>query len=156
MIVQSVFPLARRGLAAAPLGAGLLRAGVLAAALFMTAGAAPAFSQAPASRSPATDTTRGASASQVRIENAWIPQPPPGAEVAAAYFTLHNAGREPAVLVGVDCPLAAAAMLHESSVVAGESRMRMIERLTIPAEQSVTLKPGGLHVMLHEISSPLA
>lgn len=142
MIVQSVLLVARRGLAAAPLGAGLLRAGLLAAGLLMTAGAAPAFAQAPAL--------------QVRIENAWIPQPPPGAEVAAAYFTLHNVGREPAVLVGVDCPLAAAAMLHESSVVAGESRMRMIERLTIPAEQSVTLKPGGLHVMLHEVSSPLA
>jgi len=121
-----------------------LTAGVLAAGLLVTAGAAPA-----------TATASG-SAVQVQVENVWIPQPPPGAEVAAAYFTLRNTGREPAVLVGVDCPLAAAAMLHESSVVAGESRMRMIERLTIPPQQSVTLKPGGLHVMLHEISSPLA
>jgi periplasmic copper chaperone A len=126
LIVQSVFLVARRGLALAILGAGVLA----------TASPAPAL--------------------QVRVENAWIPQPPPGAEVAAAYFTLRNAGGEPAVLVGLDCPLAAAAMLHESSVVAGESRMRMIERLTIPPGHSVTLKPGGLHVMLHEISSPLA
>jgi len=104
----------------------------------------------------ATSTTAHTSAAHVLVENAWIPQPPPGAEVAAAYFTLRNAGRDPAVLVGIDCPLAAAAMLHESSIVAGESRMRMIDRLTIPPEHTVTLKPGGLHVMLHEISSSLA
>ncbi len=139
MVVQRVFLTGRGALAAAFLGAGLLAAGMLIAGT-----------------PHATDTTAGTTASQVRIENAWIPQPPPGAEVAAAYFTLRNAGREPVVLVGVDCPLAAAAMLHESSVVSGESRMRMIEQLTIPPEHSVTLEPGGLHVMLHEISSPLA
>jgi copper(I)-binding protein len=131
LIVQSVF----------------LTVGVLAAGPLMTASAAPPH---------ATEAAASRSAVQVQVENAWIPQPPPGAEVAAAYFTLRNIGRESVVLVGVDCPLAAAAMLHESSVVAGESRMRMIERLTIPPEHSVTLKPGGLHVMLHEISSPLA
>jgi periplasmic copper chaperone A len=131
LIVQRVFLVARRGLAAATLGAGLL----------MAASAAPALSEPSA---------------PIQIENAWIPQPPPGAEVAAAYFTLRNAGSKPAVLVGIDCPLAAAAMLHETSVVAGESRMRMVERLTIPPQRSVTLKPGGLHVMLQEISSPLA
>jgi len=124
-----------------------LTAGTLVAGLLMVASAAPPH---------ATDAAASRSAVQVQVENAWIPQPPPGAEVAAAYFTLRNTGREPAVLVGVDCPLAAAAMLHESFVVAGESRMRMVARLTIPPEHSVTLKPGGLHVMLEEISSPLS
>ena len=34
--------------------------------------------------------------------------------------------------------------------------MRMIERLTIPPGHSVTLEPGGLHIMLHEVRSALA
>lgn len=129
---------------------------MLAAELLVSARIAPAMS-APHEPAPHA-TAKGASPSavQVRIENAWIPQPPPGAEVAAAYFTVENTGSESAVLVGVDCPLAAAAMLHQTSVVAGESRMRPVERLTIPPGRSVTLRPGSLHVMLHELSSPLA
>lgn len=119
--------------------------------IFLAAGLLMAACAAPALCAPAAP----AAAFQVRVENAWIPQPPPGAEVAAAYFTLYNSGGRPAVLVGIDCPLAAAAMLHKTTIVAGESRMRPVERLTIEPGRSVTLKPGGLHVMLHQLASPL-
>lgn len=132
-------------------GGSLLAAGLLVAA--STLAAAP--SHEPAHAAPAA-AAAGMAAAQVRVENAWIPQPPPGAEVGAAYFTLRNTGREPVVLIGVDCPVAAAAMLHESSVVAGESRMRPVDRLTVQPGQRVTLKPGALHVMLHGLSSALA
>lgn len=129
----------------------------LAAGLLMIGAIVPALSQPPASRSQPTApaAAQGTSAVQVQIENPWIPQPPPGAEVAAAYFTLTNTGRQPAVLVAIDCPLAAAAMLHRTSIVAGESRMRMVERLTIPPGRSATLAPGGLHVMLHQLKRAL-
>jgi len=128
----------------------------VAAALLAVLGAAPATAQSAHPTSQAAATPARASDPHVRVENVWIPQPPPGAEVAAAYFTLHNTGDKPAVLVGVDCPLAADAMLHRTTIVAGESRMRMIDRLTIPPGQSVTLEPDGLHVMLDRLSSPLA
>jgi periplasmic copper chaperone A len=154
LIVQNLFLTVRRSRAAIPLGVGL--PGLLAAGLLMAGRAAPALCAPSDSAAHAAATAASASAAQVRVENAWIPLPPPGAEVAAAYFTLRNTGHEPAVLVGVDCPLAAAAMLHKTSVVAGESRMRPVERLTIPPGRSVTLAPGGLHVMLHELSSPIA
>jgi copper(I)-binding protein len=149
LILQRHFLDAKSALRALVAGS-LLAAGFLASA---NALAAPASSAA----APARTAPPAASAAEerVQVENAWIPQPPPGAEVGAAYFTLHNTGRAPAVLVGVDCPLAAAAMLHESSVVAGESRMRPVDRLTIQPGQRVTLKPGGLHVMLHGVSSAL-
>ncbi|HUN76219.1 MAG TPA: copper chaperone PCu(A)C [Steroidobacteraceae bacterium] len=84
----------------------------------------------------------------IRIENAWVPQPPPGTEVAAAYFTVRNVGHDPAVLLEVTSPLASEAMLHETRIVGGESRMRMLERLAIPAGGAVTLTPGAIHVML--------
>jgi len=96
-----------------------------------------------------------ADAAAVRVENAWVRQPPPGAEVAAAYFTLRNAGRAPAVLDAVSSPLASQVMLHETTVVAGISRMRMLERLVIPAGGTVMLKPGAIHVMLHGLVKPL-
>jgi periplasmic copper chaperone A len=96
-----------------------------------------------------------APAAQVTVSDAWIPQPPPGSEVAAAYFTLRNGGREPATLVQISSPAASAAMLHESRVVAGESQMRPVDRLVIPPGGTVTLRPGGLHVMLHGLASAL-
>ena len=148
-MLQRLFPAARRDFAAGPLDGGLLGAGLLAAA-FVLLSARPV----PALSAPHAVSVRAAA--HVRVAGAWIPQPPPGAEVAAAYLTLLNPGREPAVLVSVDCPLAASAEVHETTNVGGESRMRMIERVTIPPGGQVTLKPGGLHVMLQQIKAPLA
>jgi periplasmic copper chaperone A len=91
----------------------------------------------------------------IRVQNAWVPQPPPGADVAAAYFTVRNTTHEAAVLVEVSSPLASEVMLHETKVVGGESRMRMLERLVIPAGGTVTLHPGAIHVMLQGLRKPL-
>ncbi len=112
----------------------------------------------PAHASQAAQPAQPAPASRagIRIENAWVPLPPPGADVAAAYFTVRNTTREPAVLVDVSSPLASEAMLHETKVVGGQSRMRMLERLVIPAGGSVTLHPGAIHLMLEGLGKPLA
>ncbi len=76
----------------------------------------------------------------------------PGADVAAAYMVLHNRGTRPVVVIGVQSTLAGHAMIHESRVVGGRSTMRPVERLVVPAAGSVTLAPGGLHVMLHMLA----
>ncbi len=115
---------------------------VLAAALLAGASlAAP-----PASSAPPTP---------VQVENAWIPQPPPGSEVAAAYFTLRNTGDAPIVLVGVSSPVASEAMLHRTLVMNGESMMRPVASLTVAPGRSITLEPGALHVMLDGLRKPL-
>ncbi len=90
----------------------------------------------------------------IQVENAWIPQPPPGTQVAAAYLTLRNTGRKLAFLVGVSSPVASNAMVHRSMVMNGESMMMPVERLAVPPGQSVTLKPEGLHVMLNGLRGP--
>ena len=87
-------------------------------------------------------------------QDAWI-RATPGSDVAAAYLTLHNAGSEPVVIVGVRSPAAAQAMIHESSVVNGQSTMRPHEQLQIAAGATVRLAPGGLHIMLHELRRAL-
>jgi copper(I)-binding protein len=46
-------------------------------------------------------------------------------------------------------------MIHETSVVGGESRMRPRERLRIGAGETLRFAPGGLHVMLHGLTPPL-
>ena len=82
------------------------------------------------------------------IENARMPQPPAGSDVAAVYLTLRNPGTAPQVIVGVASPLARSGMLHQSAVVGGTARMRPVSRLTIAPGQSLVLAPEGLHIML--------
>ena len=88
-------------------------------------------------------------------QDAWV-RATPGVEVAAAYLTLHNGGTQPVVVNGVTSPAAGAAMIHESSLVNGQSTMRAHEPLRIAAGETVRFAPEGLHIMLHMLNRPLA
>ena len=87
--------------------------------------------------------------------DAWI-RATPGAEVAAAYLTLHNSGTQPVVVSGVRSADAGAAMIHETTMVNGLSTMRAHQPLGIPPGATVRFAPGGLHIMLHALKRPLA
>jgi periplasmic copper chaperone A len=122
--------------------------------LIVAAGASLAWQ--PRTHAAAEPSARAAVEPHVVVEEAWIPQPPPGAEVAAAYFTLRNSGSTSAVLTDVASSLADAAMLHESLERNGQAQMRPVERLTLAPGQRIVLMPGGLHVMLHGLHHALA
>ena len=79
-----------------------------------------------------------------------------GAAVAAAYMRLHNGGTRPVRVTGVRSALAGHAMIHETRLENGVSTMRPHEPLVIAPGASVELRPGGLHVMLHDLAHPLA
>lgn len=96
-----------------------------------------------------------AAAGALTVADAWV-RAVPGAAVAAAYMKLHNGGTRPIRVTGVRSALAASAMIHETQLVGGVSTMRPHEPLTIAPGASVELKPGGLHVMLHDLAHPLA
>ncbi len=96
-----------------------------------------------------------APAGTLSVADAWV-RAVPGAAVAAAYMTLHNGGTEPVRVIGVRSALAGHAMIHETRLENGVSTMRAHEPLTIAAGASVELKPGGLHVMLHDLAHPPA
>ncbi len=91
----------------------------------------------------------------LHAEDAWI-RATPGVDVAAAYLTLHNSGSQPVVVTGVRSPVAAAAMIHETALINGQSTMRPHEPLRIAAGETVRFAPGGLHIMLHMLNRPLA
>jgi periplasmic copper chaperone A len=96
-----------------------------------------------------------AQTSPLIVQNAWM-RKAPGSDTAAVYLVLRNTGVEPVIVIGVRSPAASHVMIHESSTVGGQSRMRMHEKLVIGPGQSVSLAPGGLHVMLSGMKkSPL-
>lgn len=96
-----------------------------------------------------------AQAPPLTVSDAWV-RATPGAEVAAAYMTLHNGGPRPLRIVAVRSGAAAHAMIHETRLENGQSVMRAHEPLDIPAGATVKLAPEGLHVMLTSLIRPLA
>ena len=66
----------------------------------------------------------------------------------AAYFTLTNTSETDVKLVGVTADVARRVELHTHRMDGDIMRMRPLEDIVVPAGASVTLKPGGHHVML--------
>ncbi|HWA21821.1 MAG TPA: copper chaperone PCu(A)C [Caulobacterales bacterium] len=95
-----------------------------------------------------------APAGTITIENAHIAAPPPGAAVAAAYFTLRNDGPADR-LVAASSPAAAAAELHATQSDAGMMSMHHMEGVDLPAGGVVAFAPGGQHIMLTGLTQPL-
>ena len=101
------------------------------------------------------DFTGAAPTPALSAQDVWI-RATPGADVAAAYLTLHNGGTQPVVVSRVSSAVAGSAVIHESTLVNGRSSMRAHEPLRIGAGETVRLAPGGLHIMLHMLKRPLA
>jgi copper(I)-binding protein len=99
-------------------------------------------------RSPAADNN-------LVVGGAWIRQPPPGSDVAAVYLSLQNAGTQAVKLTGVECPLAAMVMMHETVEADGQSRMRALTAVSLAPGAAIVFKPGGRHIMLHGLAHPL-
>lgn len=91
----------------------------------------------------------------IQIRNPWVQAAPPNAKVLAAYLEIHNSGKKPWTLISVSSPAFDQVSIHQSMMHGDMVHMEQIKELSIPAQGSVTLKPGGLHLMLMEAKKPL-
>jgi hypothetical protein len=87
--------------------------------------------------------------SPIQVTGAWVRPPTAPGSPAAAYFTITNEAGETDALVGVSSSVAESIDIHETTMDSGGmTGMHPVERLEIPAGGSVTLEPGGYHLML--------
>ena len=91
----------------------------------------------------------------LEASDGWMRAMPPGQPTAAAYLTLNNGAEAPVRLVAARTDFAGRVEIHESSQVDGMWRMRQLDALVIPAGGSVTLAPGGAHLMLFGLTQPI-
>ncbi|WP_201740602.1 copper chaperone PCu(A)C [Paracoccus aeridis] len=91
----------------------------------------------------------------LEIDAAWARASIGSSRPGAAYFTVRNLGDEADRLTGLSSPVSAMPMLHETTLSEGISRMAHVEAAEIPAGGELTLEPGGMHVMLMELTTPL-
>lgn len=91
----------------------------------------------------------GCGNSGLEVSNAWIREVPPGIETTALYLDIKNNGKESDVLLSVESDIAGSVEIHRTSVNKdGISYMEKLGSVKIPASGSVSLEPGGIHIML--------
>lgn len=80
----------------------------------------------------------------------------PGAigDMVSVYVVIANGGGADSV-VSATSEQGAAVTLHDTEVDADSSTMVDVDRLRIPARGTLTLSPGGRHLMLHHVFAPL-
>jgi copper(I)-binding protein len=76
--------------------------------------------------------------------------------MTAAFGTLTNKGSAPVHIVSASSPAAGRTEIHEVVPVNGAMQMRQKPGgLVIPAGGSLTLKPGGDHIMLFDLPAAI-
>jgi len=93
-------------------------------------------------------------AADVEVKAPYVRAVPPGQSNSAAFMQLYNQGADVA-LVSARSKVAQNVELHTHTQDEGVMRMRRIDQIELPAQQQVTLKPGGLHIMLIGLQRPL-
>ena len=92
----------------------------------------------------------------LQVMGAWSRATPNGAKVAAGYLTIKNDGPEADRLTVVSSDISGRGAVHEMGVKDGVMTMRELSGgLQVPPGQSVTLKPGGFHLMFEDLKHPL-
>ncbi|MGE3142083.1 MAG: copper chaperone PCu(A)C [Hyphomonadaceae bacterium] len=93
----------------------------------------------------------------ITVSDAWANPTPGGVDAAAGYLTIINHGAEGDTLIGVTSPRAAHVATHQMTMNGAVMSMAPMEGgLPLPARQTVTLAPGGLHLMFTDLTQPFA
>lgn len=90
-----------------------------------------------------------------QISDARVVQPPPGAKVAAAYFTISNPSAEPLAIIDADSDIAKQVEVHLSFVENDVAKMEKQESVIVAAGESLEFKHGSYHVMFMGLNQNL-
>jgi copper(I)-binding protein len=90
------------------------------------------------------------------ITQAWSRATPGGAKTGGGFLTIENKGPAADRLIGGSGDIAARIEVHEMAMKDGVMTMRPLDKgLTIEPGKSVKLAPGGYHLMMFDLKSPL-
>jgi copper(I)-binding protein len=99
--------------------------------------------------------TASPAAAAATVSAAWV-RPPQGMDRPAAGYLVITGGSQADALLGATSPIAGTVELHETTTDAsGMTGMHPISRLEIPAGGTVTLQPGGYHLMLMMVTGQI-
>jgi periplasmic copper chaperone A len=91
---------------------------------------------------------------EITIDHPYARATAPGQPSGGAFLRLDNRGPADR-LVAVQSGVAGSTELHEMKMEGDVMRMRQIDAVELPRNQSVSLQAGGLHIMLMGLKAPL-
>lgn len=92
---------------------------------------------------------------EVVITDPYARAVPPGQLNSAAFMTVRNTGSDNLAITSAQSNASNVVELHTHSNDNGVMRMRQIEKIDLPAGKTISLQPGGLHVMLIDLKQDL-
>ena len=92
-------------------------------------------------------------AAQVAVTDAWVRGTVPGQKATGAFMQLTSLSDM--TLVGAASPAAKVVEIHEMKQEGGMMKMSAVNRVALPANKTVELKPGGYHIMMMDLAQPL-
>lgn len=96
------------------------------------------------------DAPRGVSATEGRVRAS-----NPARKITGAYMELRNHDSVARNLVRANTPLAAVTEIHEMKTVDGMMSMTRVDTVGIPPGGTLSLEPGGFHLMLIDLARDL-
>ncbi len=84
----------------------------------------------------------------ITVHNAIVRAVAPSMKNTAAYMEIENTGRVDHKLVSVSAKICSHAMLHKTVNEKGVFKMQHMGKTNIAANKTLTLAPGGNHIML--------
>jgi copper(I)-binding protein len=91
----------------------------------------------------------------ISVIDGYIREMPPGQDITAAFMTLKNSTLGMCRLTMASSIIAEKIEIHGHFYKDGMMSMRPIEGIDIPPKKSISLKPGGYHLMLFGLKEEL-
>ena len=91
----------------------------------------------------------------IAITDAWVRESTATRTASSGYFTIENRTDKPVTPITLSVAGVGDAQLHTMVDRQGQASMQPLEKLQIPPHASVDLAPGGIHVMMSDITRPL-
>jgi copper(I)-binding protein len=74
----------------------------------------------------------------------------------AVFFVVKNEGTEDDAIVSASTDAADTVELHETVTEGASTKMQQVPQIDVAAGEETTLEPGGLHVMMMDLTSEMA
>ena len=94
-------------------------------------------------------------ATNIHVKNAYVRAVPPSVPNSASFMNITNTSNKDVYLESVNSNIASNIELHEHTMNNGMMKMQKIKNIKLPANSTVQLKPGGLHIMLLGLKTKL-
>lgn len=102
-----------------------------------------------------TASAESLNASDLEVLDPWARASAGRTETAAAFLTVRNSSDRADRLVAAQTDIAQTSELHTHLHEDGIMRMRQVDSIDLPAKETIELAPGGDHVMLFQLETPL-